>query len=354
MAIVWLLRCAYSPPHIDRSDKIYSYRAKAYTISAAHTRRPGLSAFHFSKLLSGTAPEASPNKRNTMSETIPIDHLRSWIGKRDRESDTITPELLKRYRATLSNYTDLDTKLPAQLPLGIHWCLAQPAIAAEGLGIDGHPAKGGFMPPVPLPRRMWAASKVRFHHNPKVGIAIDRTSTIADVVLKHSPASGPLVFVHVDHIYTQDNHTLIEDRQSIVYRQLSSYQAPAPQQIPAATRAMTVTPDNVLLFRYSGITFNSHRIHYDQHYTTTEEGYPALVVQGPMMASMLMNFAQANRPEQPLRSFEFRGLAPAFVNQALRLAVTGDDSGADSILEIRNDNGAQIQSAAARFGDNSE
>ncbi|MFT5577693.1 MAG: 3-methylfumaryl-CoA hydratase [Paraglaciecola psychrophila] len=284
-----------------------------------------------------------------MSEEIAIDHLRSWIGKQDRHSDTITAELLKRYQATLSAYTDLSQELPAQLPLGIHWCLAQPAISAEGLGADGHPAKGGFMPPVPLPRRMWAASSVRFHHSPAIDVAIERTSTITDVVLKHSAQSGPLVFVHVDHLYRQDNRTVIEDRQTIVYRQLAAYQAAPAQAMPRAAHAITVTPDNILLFRYSGITFNSHRIHYDQHYTTTEEGYPGLVVQGPMMASMLMNLAQASRPKEPLRRFEFRGLAPAFVDQDLRLAVIDKGTEDECSLDIRNNNGALIQSASARF-----
>jgi len=201
---------------------------------------------------------------------------------------------------------------------------------------------------------MWAASKIRFLQAPTIGVAIERTSTIADVVLKHSAASGPLVFVHVDHHYSQYNKTVIEDHQTIVYRQLSTYQEAAAQQIPTATRTLMITPDNILLFRYSGITFNSHRIHYDQHYTTAEEGYPGLVVQGPMMASLLMNLAQAHRPRDPLQSFEFRGLAPTFADQTLRLAITEHSAGADSALDIRNKQGALIMSASAKFGDNNE
>ena len=282
-----------------------------------------------------------------MSEEIAIDHLRTWIGKQDRESDLITPELLKRFRATLSTYTELGP----QLPLGLHWCLAQPAVTREGLGVDGHPAKGGFMPPVPLPRRMWASSRIRFHKPASIDTPIERTSTIADVVLKQSAASGPLVFVHVDHEYEQDKQTLIQDRQTIVYRQPSAFKQAEPQDANHSAAALNILPDSTLLFRYSAMTFNAHRIHYDHHYATSEEGYPGLVVHGPLMATLLMNLAQASRPDAPLQEFEFRGVAPAFVDQALQLSVTED--GANS-LEARNHQGALIMSARAGFGDTDE
>jgi len=290
-----------------------------------------------------------------MSEDIEIDHLRTWIGKQERESDTITPELLKRFRATLSDYTELGS----QLPLGLHWCLALPAVTRDGLGVDGHPAKGGFLPPVPLPRRMWASSRVRFHTPPSVGAPIERTSTIADVVLKQSTASGPLVFVYVDHAYTQktaqDNETLIQDRQTIVYRQPSAFKQAESQEskkLPQSSgRSLNIMPDSTLLFRYSAMTFNGHRIHYDHNYTTSEEAYPGLVVQGPLMATLLMNLAQARRPNNRLRAFEFRGAAPAFVDQALQLSVKDDEA---ESLEARNHQGALIMTASAGFGDSDE
>lgn len=290
-----------------------------------------------------------------MPETILIDHLRTWIGKQDRESDTITPELLKRFRATFGGYTEAGS----QLPLGIHWCLALPAVARDGLGVDGHPAKGGFIPPVPLPRRMWASGRVRFHKPPSAGIAIERTSTIADIVLKQSAASGPLVFVQIDHVYTQQSaqgkETLIEDRQTIVYRQPSAIVPAKPRmskkQALKPFRSLKVVPDSTLLFRYSAMTFNGHRIHYDHNYATDQEGYPGLVVQGPLMATLLMNLAQASRPNTPLREFEFRGVAPAFVDQPLQLIVI--DDGAE-LLEVRNHDGALIMTASAGFGDRDE
>ena len=287
-----------------------------------------------------------------MPDDIEMDHLRSWIGKRDRDSDTITPELLKRFKATLDGHTEP----VAHLPLGIHWCLALPAVSRDSLGVDGHPAKGGFLPPVPLPRRMWASSRVRLHKPAGIGVPIERTSEIADIVLKQSPASGPLVFVHIDHAFTQKTAhgtaTLIEERQTLVYRQAAAFRQPekhsSTEQLQSSGRSLTITPDSTLLFRYSAMTFNGHRIHYDHHYTTSEEGYPGLVVQGPLTATLLMNLAQASRPHNPLREFEFRGAAPAFVDQALQLSVHG--SGAES-LEARNHQGALIMTASAGFGD---
>lgn len=291
-----------------------------------------------------------------MSQQIPIEHLRTWIGKQECESDTITPELLKRFRATISGYTQLNHELESQLPLGLHWCLAQPAVTSDGLGVDGHPAKGGFLPPVALPRRMWASSETEFLQSPREGAPIERTSTIADVVLKQSAASGPLVFVHVDHSYTQTTgqnvETLIRDKQTIVYRQPSEFKKAKPQEQKSTTKSLNILPDSRLLLRYSAITFNGHRIHYDHSYTTSQEGYPGLVVHGPLMATLLMNLAQASRPNNPLRGFEFRGAAPAFVDQALVLSINDSEEGNDEnieTLEIRNHDGALIMTATARF-----
>ena len=279
-----------------------------------------------------------------MSDEIPIDHLRTWIGKQDRQTDIITPELLKRFNATLGGYANFNT----ELPLGIHWCLAQPSVARDSLGEDGHPAKGGFMPPVPLPRRMWASSKIQFNEAPSIGVSVEKISTIADVVLKQSAASGSLVFVHVDNEYVQDNKSLIEDRQIIVYRTPSAFKQTDPKDPQNSNYSFSIVPDSTLLFRYSAMTFNGHRIHYDQNYVTDVEGYPGLVVHGPLTATLLMNIAQASQPNKTLRKFEFRGTAPAFVDQTLELLVKDD---AAKSLEARNHHGALIMSASAEYSD---
>lgn len=281
-----------------------------------------------------------------MSEELAIDQLRSWIGKQEQQSDTITDELLKRFRATLGAYTKLDENIP----LGLHWCLAQPAADPDTLGLDGHPAKGGFLPPVPLPRRMWASGRLQFHKSPNIDAPIQRISTVTDVTLKQSAASGPLVFVQVDHQHVQSGATLIEESQTLVYRKPAAFKpAPIPDQIPSSAHSLNIMPDSTLLFRYSALTFNGHRIHYDQPYTTAEEGYPGLVVHGPLMATLLMNLAQSSRPNTRLRVFQFRGLAPAFVDQGLELAIVDDEDNSQS-LEIRNQAGALIMSATAGFG----
>ena len=298
-----------------------------------------------------------------MSNTIDIDHLRNWIGQRDSDSDAITPELVKRFSATLSGHTQIATDTGSPIPLGIHWCLALPAVTRDKLGADGHPAKGGFLPPVPLPRRMWASSRILFHKGPSVGARIEKSSTIADVVLKQSAASGPLVFVHIDHKYVQGAETLIQDRQTIVYRQPSTFRQgevqPSKMQSLNAVRSLRVTPDSTLLFRYSALTFNGHRIHYDHNYTTAEEGYPALVVHGPLTATLLMNLAQATRPEYPLRAFEFRAVAPAFVDQVLQLSVNASETDQDASgtvdtgihLDARDHRGELVMTANAQFGE---
>lgn len=293
-----------------------------------------------------------------MSEQAQMDHLQTWIGTQERESDIVTPELLKRFSATLSDFTQLGTATPAQVPSGIHWCLALPAISHSALGEDGHPAKGGFLPPISYPQRMWASSRIQFHKNPSVNAIVERTSTIADVVSKQSTTSGPLMFVHVDHVYTQGSapgeksskatpqEVLIQERQTLVFREPAAFKKAAPQASTSPAIVMDIRPDSTLLSRYCGLTFNSHRIHYDHNYATRAEGYPGLVVQGPLMATLLMNFAQAKRPDCLLQQFEFKGLAPAFVDQGLQLLML-DPTGES--LEIRNHEGALIMSASAKF-----
>jgi len=278
-------------------------------------------------------------------DDIDIDHLQNWVGKTETGRDIITPELLRRFHALLDGLVE-----PASpMPLGLHWCLAQPAQPAANLGPDGHPAKGGFLPPVPLPRRMWASSTLEFQNPLIPEIPVERRSVIADVTLKQSPASGALVFVTVDHQFLQQEQCCIRDRQMIVYRQAAPYRKPAPAENVSAIPGHSITPDKTLLFRYSAVTFNGHRIHYDLDYATKAEGYPGLVVHGPLMATLLMNFAQAKRADEKLSSFSFRGAAPAFADQPLALNCA--DPSAEA-LEIRDRDGAIIMTAKAAFSEN--
>ena len=245
-----------------------------------------------------------------------------WIGRSETRSDVITAALLQRFCATI------DTPVTNDIPQGLHWCLGLPDTPTAELAEDGHPAKGGFLPPVPLPRRMWASSNVSFEQPLHLGDEISRVSTIASIDEK-SGKSGDLVFVAIDHETRVDRRVAIRERQNIVYREPVRSAAPAK---PASTKPadlsgwdwqQKIIPTEALLFRYSALTFNSHRIHYDRPYAVQEEGYPGLVVHGPLMATLLLNRAASEFGANRLSRFSFRGQAPAFANVAIHLVGKG-------------------------------
>jgi 3-methylfumaryl-CoA hydratase len=245
------------------------------------------------------------------------DDLRDWIGAEEGAEDMLTATLVERFRATLTT----DGVAPATgeaAPRLIHFCLCQPPAAMSALGEDGHPARGGFLPPVPLPRRMWAGSAITFHGDLHVGDIVRRRSRIADVAQKEG-RTGQLCFVTVEHEFTVDEQLRIKDRQNIVYRALrdSVHAAPAPAA-PQGNRIAIVDPTAPLLFRYSALTFNGHRIHYDAPYATRAEGYPGLVIHGPLQATFLLQLAADMRGQQPT-SFEFRSLSTLYNDQPLTL-----------------------------------
>ncbi len=222
-----------------------------------------------------------------------LDELRQWIGRTESAEDVITPRLERSFRATFN-------RAPGQPAAGdvaspcIHWCLA-PAIApTDALGDDGHPRCGGFLPPAPLPRRMWAGGELHFISPLHVGDVVTRTSRIDDVALKEGRA-GPLCFVTVRHVWSTALGPAVEERQEIVYRGIGGEKAGATKPEAAApTEAMwrqSWACDPVLVFRYSAITYNSHRIHYDHAYATGVEGYPDLVVNGPLQATVMAAYA---------------------------------------------------------------
>jgi len=241
-----------------------------------------------------------------------IDHLKTWIGRQEILHDTVTPVPVKALSATL----DRDDHPPHNgdvLPKLWHWLYFLPIAPAHMVGPDGHPKRGGFLPPVPLPRRMWAGGRYKFERDLHVGEQISRTSTILDVSAK-TGRSGTLVFVRVGHEISGENGVAIHEEHDIVYRD-----PPAPGEVPPPPRAAptdamwshTIIPDDVLLFRYSALTFNGHRIHYDRRYVTTVEGYPGLIVHGPLIATFLMELYRRH-DARPLTGFNFRALSPVF------------------------------------------
>lgn len=235
------------------------------------------------------------------------------------------------------------------LPPLWHWLYFLPATAASGIATDGHARRGGFLPPVPLPRRMWAGSDITFAEPLRVGDVIERVSTIEDVAHKRG-RSGELVFVNLLHEIFRDGRLALAERQRLVYREAEPVgSSPAPEQAAPelAQWSRSVLPDPVLLFRYSALTFNSHRIHYDRDYATRQEGYAGLVVQGPLTATLLADLLQREMPGQQLQSFTFRGVRPLLDGQAFELQGRAD--GDTARLWALDGSGALVMTASATF-----
>jgi 3-methylfumaryl-CoA hydratase len=262
-----------------------------------------------------------------MTEKPDLDHLRQWIGRSTQASDIVTAQLVKGLRATL--FLEIgEPKAGDPAPFTTHWCLAQPVFPASELGPDGHPARGGFLPPVPLPRRMWAGGELEFVDTLRVGDEVTRTSRIKDVSLK-TGSTGVLCFVSVDHEITTPRGVAIRERQDIVFRDASpASAAPAKPAGPAPTAQHREThfADTVLLFRYSALTFNGHRIHYDRDYVTKVEGYPGLIFHGPMQAALLVEFAARLRGAVP-KKFTYRGVQPLFEGSEFSVNANRTDAG---------------------------
>lgn len=244
--------------------------------------------------------------------SLDLDPLRSWIGRSEAMDDVATAAPPKALAATLDR-----GDAPAAgdtLPPCWHWLYFLPLARQSELGADGHPLRGGFLPPVPLPRRMWAGSRLEFHAPLRVGQRLRRHSRIEDVRFKQG-RSGALVFVDVRHEVFADGTLAVVDCHDIVYREAPQAKAPAPAGVPAPAGALwtrRIVPDDVLLFRYSALTFNGHRIHYDRRYATAVEGYPGLVVHGPLVATLLLDLLRRELPQASVTHFAFRAVQPIF------------------------------------------
>ena len=254
--------------------------------------------------------------------------LTAWIGRTETVTDTVTPTPVRALSATLDHPVapaPADTPLP---PLW-HWLYFLPVHAQSELGPDGHARRGGFLPPVELPRRMWAGGRFEFRSPIRVGDEIVRTSTIDNVAGKIG-RTGPLVFVTVRHEVRSNgaqDPALVEFH-DIVYRaeRRPDEVEPPPKPAPSgASWQREIVPDDVLLFRYSALTFNGHRIHYDRRYVTEVEGYPGLVVHGPLLATLLLDLVRRNAPDAEVATFRFRAVRPTFDLHPFR--VNGDADG---------------------------
>jgi len=284
-----------------------------------------------------------------MTEKPDIGHLRQWIGRTQEARDVVTAHLVKGLRATL--FMEIGDPKPGDAaPFTVHWCLAQPVYPMSELGPDGHPTRGGFLPPVPLPRRMWAGGELQFFEPLRVGDEMTRSSRIADVTIK-SGSTGTLCFVSVEHLITTPRGTAIRERQDIVYRDISTAQAPATAKPatppPAAQVSESRMADPVLLFRYSALTFNGHRIHYDRDYVTKVEGYPGLIFHGPLQAALIVELAARLRGGTAPKKISYRGLQPLFEGSAF--SVNANDTGAGMELWTANSAGQPTMKGTATW-----
>ncbi len=268
--------------------------------------------------------------------------LTDWIGKQEFANDVISLTPLKALSATLDvEHIELEERSKIR---GLwHWLYFLPMHHQKEIGKDGHARRGGFLPPVPLPRRMWAGGQFIFHSDISIGDKVKRISTIENIDEK-SGRTGPLVFVKIRHeIYIQNkvSPSLVE-YQDIVYRdeKRESEKDLVPKRADVNSEWFReVAPDEVLLFRYSALTFNGHRIHYDRRYATEEEGYPGLVVHGPLLATLLMDLVYRQLPHVDVKEFRFKALRPIFDLNSFSLHGEPSDSLNNIKLWIKDHDG---------------
>jgi len=257
-----------------------------------------------------------------------------WIGREQRAADRLDEALAARWLATF----DLPPPDGPAMPEGIHFALCTPTAATRQLGKDGHPARdespASFLPPLPMARRMWAASSIDFLRPLEIGAKIERQSRICSIEEKHGK-TGPLAFVKVEHETSANEATAVREMQTLVYREGTAPETPLGPPEPDSERFdkapwsahTALTPSTALLFRYSALTFNTHRIHYDAPYARGVERYRGPVVHGPLVASLLLQLAARELGQNRLRRFEFRAISPAIAGDVLHLALRDGDPG---------------------------
>lgn len=276
--------------------------------------------------------------------------LRGWEGRSETSRDQIIVAPVRGLAATLDR-ADAESGSGAELPPLWHWLYFLPRARQSELGEDGHPRLGGFLPPVPLPRRMWAGSRLQWHTPLRIGDSAQRTSRI-DSVTHKAGRTGDLVFVLVRHEIANVQGLAISEEQDIVYRAAAQPGDPLPQPQPAprdATWSQEIVPSPALLFRYSALTFNAHRIHYDRRYLTDVEGYPGLVVHGPLIATLLVDLARRERPGSRFASFNFKAVRPTYDLHPFRVCGKPSTDGKSAQLWAQDHDGWLTMQAEIQF-----
>jgi 3-methylfumaryl-CoA hydratase len=283
-----------------------------------------------------------------MSTKVDIDHLRKWIGKIDNVTDYVTPIVEQRYRATL-NMDIGNPKDGDPVTSGLHWMLGWNLVKNDELGVDSHPALGEFLPPVPLPRRMWAGSEIKVLKPIRVGDKVIKQSTVADIQVKEG-RTGLLCFVTAEYNFLVNDEVTINEKHNIVYRDISKsgggsgYSKDIPEKADLSEK---IFMHPTILFRYSAIGFVGHRIHYDHPYTVNEENYPGLIVHGPLQATYLLRAAE-KLMGKPVKSFTHKVMAPVFADSEYMVGVDPMDDGSASCWGATNEFGVTMR-AEAKF-----
>ncbi|MCX7367229.1 MAG: MaoC family dehydratase N-terminal domain-containing protein [Alphaproteobacteria bacterium] len=279
-----------------------------------------------------------------------LENLTDWIGRTRTMQDFAAPFPVLALAATFDE-EDPEPKMGDPLPPLWHWLYFLDAARQSRIGTDGHAERGDFLPPIPLPRRMWAGSRLVCDGEPlRLGETIERVSEIVAVEPK-SGASGAMVFVTVRHTVSGPRGKSFSEEQDIVYREAAKPGETARPPKPAPTDptwSKQVMPDPVMLFRFSALTFNGHRIHYDQPYVTGTEGYPGLIVHGPLLGILQIELARRSNPGKVPASFEFRALSPAFGGLPLAVGARAETDGSATTW-IANDKGGLAQQGKATF-----
>ena len=281
--------------------------------------------------------------------TQDLEKLKEWIGRTESDIDYVTVPAVHRLAATLDR-ADPMPKMGDPLPVGWHQILFPRVVRQSQIGADGHPERGDFLPPVPLPRRMFAGKRTTFHESLRVGDEVHRDSVIKGVTLKQG-RTGQMVFVTVKTDITGPRGLAITEEHDYVYREAAPGGTPPQPPQPAPGRAVwsrVVTPDPVMLFRYSALTFNGHRIHYDLPYVTKVEGYPGLVMNGGLTTLLVFELARTHA-STPIRYISSRNVRALFVNQPITIAGEPSTDNRTAKLWAVNQDGALALSAEAEF-----
>lgn len=245
-----------------------------------------------------------------------IADLMPWMGRTEMRNASADAWPVEGLQALLNNSGACVSG--SEAPLLAQWLYFGPTVAQSLIDVDGHPKRGGFLPPVELPRRMWASSDIIFHSPLRIGESLTKTSVIADISLKQGE-SGALVFVKVANRYESSEILLLEETQTLVYRDhppVGSLTPTGKQAPQSPIWSVRHCPDETMVFRYSAVTFNAHRIHYDRAYATGVEGYPGVIVQGQLLATLMLNAWEANIGRS-IRRFSFRGVQPVFIGETV-------------------------------------